>query len=110
MFKDVAYGDYIATIHAKARPEGRFDSALAGSISFQSEHSGFCRSTVNYGHWIVNILGGAVFAFGQMLLFTSLVDDNVAAYTVYAAATSAANDILRGHFGAAMRVHFQSLL
>lgn len=102
IFMEVKYQKKIAQNPAKARPEGRLDPALIGSVLLPIGLFWFAWSTYGYVHWIVSILGGAVFGFGQVLLFISLINYVVDAYTVYAASALAANAILRGLFGAAL--------
>ncbi|MCJ1403877.1 hypothetical protein MMC11_007100 [Xylographa trunciseda] len=101
LFMEVKYQKKIAKNPAVSRPEGRLDPALIGSILLPIGLFWFAWSSFSYVHWIVSILGGTVFGFGQVLLFISLINYVVDAYTVYAASALAANAILRGLFGAA---------
>ncbi|KAL9639818.1 MAG: hypothetical protein Q9164_000683 [Protoblastenia rupestris] len=98
---EISYQRKVARNPAKATPEGRLDPALIGSVLLPIGLFWFAWSTYPSVHWIVSVLGGGVFGFGQVLLFISLINYVVDAYTVYAASALAANAILRGLFGAA---------
>jgi MFS family permease len=100
IFLEVRYQRKIAKNPSKAVPEGRLDPALIGSVLLPIGLFWFAWSTFPSVHWIVSIIGGSVFGFGQVLLFISLINYVVDAYTVYAASALAANAILRGLFGA----------
>ena len=102
IFMEIRYQKKIAKNPAKARPEGRLDPALIGSVVLPIGLFWFAWSTMSYVHWIVSIIGGSVFGFGQVLLFISLINYVVDAYTVYAASALAANAILRGLLAAGL--------
>ncbi len=53
-------------------------------------------------HWAVSIVGSSFFGLGQILLFISLMNYVVDAYTVFAASALAASAVLRALFGAAL--------
>ena len=102
IFLEVSHQKKIATNPGKAKPEGRLQPAMIGAVLLPIGLFWFAWSTYPHVHWIVSILGGVVFGFGQVLLFISLMNYVVDAYTVYAASALAANAILRGLFGAAL--------
>jgi len=52
-------------------------------------------------HWVVPIIGSALFAAGLVLVFLSLLGYLIDSYTVFAASVLAANAVLRSLFGAA---------
>jgi len=52
-------------------------------------------------HWIVSILAGVPFGFGMVLVFLSIMNYLIDAYTIFAASVLAANSVLRSCFGAA---------
>ena len=54
----------------------------------------FAWSTYPQVHWIVSILGGATFGFGQVLLYISLINYVVTASTVYVASALTVSAIL----------------
>ncbi|KAL6719033.1 hypothetical protein ACLMJK_003268 [Lecanora helva] len=101
VFLEVKYQKGLAANPGKAKPEGRLQPAMIGAVLLPIGLFWFAWSTYPQIHWIVSILGGAVFGFGQVLLYISLTNYIVDAYTVYAASALAANAILRGLFGAA---------
>ena len=102
IFMELKYQKKIARNPAKAKPEAPLDPALIGSVLLPIGLFWSAWSTYLMVHWIVSVLGGAVFGFGQVLLFISLINYVVDAYTVYAASALAANAILRGLFGVAL--------
>lgn len=104
IFLEVRYQKKIAKNPSAKNPEARLDPALIGSVLLPIGLFWFAWTTYNSIHWIVSILGGAVYGFGQVLLFISLINYVVDAYTVFAASALAANAILRGLFGAALSV------
>ena len=102
IFMEVGYQKKIAQNPGKNKPEGRLQPAMIGAVLLPIGLFWFAWSTFPWVHWIVSILGGTVFGFGQVILFISLINYVVDAYTVYAASALAANAILRGLFGAAL--------
>ena len=102
VFLEVNYQKKIATDPGKAIPEGRLQPAMIGALFLPIGLFWFAWSTYPQVHWIVSILGGAFFGFGQVLLYISLINYVVDAYTVYAASALAANAILRGLFATAL--------
>ena len=81
LFLEVKYQEKVAKNPAASRPEGHLDPALIGSVLLPIGLFWFAWSTFSYVHWIVSILGGTVFGFGQVLLFISLINYVVDAYT-----------------------------
>ena len=102
VFLEVNYQKKTATIPGKAKPEGRLQPAMIGALFLPVGLFWFAWSTYPQVHWIVSILGGGFFGFGQVLLYISLINYVVDAYTVYAASALAANAILRGLFATAL--------
>ena len=102
VFLEVNYQKKIATNPGKSKPEGRLQPAMIGAVLLPIGLFWFAWSTYPHVHWIVSILGGAIFGFGQVLLYISLINYVVDAYTVYAASALAANAILRGLFATAL--------
>ncbi|KFY09598.1 hypothetical protein V491_08079 [Pseudogymnoascus sp. VKM F-3775] len=104
IFMEVKYHKKIAKNPALATPEARLDPALIQSVLLPVGLFWFAWSTDNNIPWIVSVLGGSVFGFGQVLLFISLINYVIDAYTIFAASPLAANAILRALFGAALKV------
>ncbi|KAL8810541.1 MAG: hypothetical protein Q9223_007733 [Gallowayella weberi] len=99
---EVGYQKKLAKNPDKAKPEDRLAPAIIGAVILPLGLFWFAWSTFPHVHWIVSVLGGALFGFGQVILFISLVNYIVDAYTIYVASAVAANAILRGLFGAAL--------
>ncbi|KAK0517204.1 hypothetical protein JMJ35_000359 [Cladonia borealis] len=80
IFLEVNYQKKIATNPGKAKPEDRVQPAMIGAVLLPIGFFWFAWSTYPQGHWIVSILGGAFFGFGQVLLYISLINYVVDAY------------------------------
>lgn len=61
----------------------------------------FAASSAPTTHWIVPILGTALFGCGMLLVFLSLSNYLIDSYLLYAASALAANAVLRSLMGAA---------
>lgn len=84
-----------------APPEARLPPALIGSIALPIGLFWFAWTNYPSIHWIVSIAAGAPFGFGMVLVFLSIMNYLIDAYTIYAASVLAANSVLRSLFGAA---------
>ncbi|EWZ49067.1 hypothetical protein FOZG_00037 [Fusarium oxysporum Fo47] len=84
-----------------APPEARLPPAIIGSFSIPLGLFWFAWTNYPSIHWIVSIMAGAPFGFGLILVFLSIMNYLVDAYTIFAASVLAANSILRSLFGAA---------
>ena len=102
VFLEVNYQKKIAANPGKAKPEGRLQPSMIGAVLLPVGLFWFAWTTYPHVHWIVSILGSSIFGFGQVLLYISLINYVVDAYTVYAASALAANAILRGLFAVAL--------
>lgn len=102
VYLEILYRKRIAKDPTKATPEGRLDPALIGCVLLPVGLFWFAWTTDSSIPWIVSIFGGGAFGFGQVLLFISLINYVIDAYTVFAASALAANTILRALFGAAL--------
>jgi hypothetical protein len=85
----------------RAAPEDRLPPSMVGSIFIPLGMFWFAWTNYPSIHWIVSIAAGAPFGFGTCLVFYSLFNYLVDAYTIYAASALAANSVLRSVFGAA---------
>ena len=83
-------------------PEARLDPALLGCVLLPIGLFWFAWTSFLSIHWIVPIIGTAFFGVGQVLLFISLMNYTIDAYTVFAASSLAANAIFRALFGFAL--------
>ncbi|KAG7420710.1 Efflux pump FUB11 [Fusarium oxysporum f. sp. rapae] len=84
-----------------APPEARLPPAIIGSFAIPVGLFWFAWTNYPSIHWIVSITAGAPFGFGLILVFLSIMNYLVDAYTIFAASVLAANSILRSLFGAA---------
>ncbi|CZR35863.1 putative mfs-multidrug-resistance transporter [Fusarium proliferatum ET1] len=84
-----------------APPEARLPPAIIGSFAIPVGLFWFAWTNYPSVHWIVSIMAGAPFGFGMILVFLSIMNYLVDAYTIFAASVLAANSILRSLFGAA---------
>lgn len=85
-------------------PEARLDPALLGCLLLPIGLFWFAWTNYESIPWIVPIVGTAFFGAGQVLLFISLMNYTIDAYTVYAASSLAANAIFRALFAFALYV------
>ncbi|GAO13646.1 uncharacterized protein UV8b_01730 [Ustilaginoidea virens] len=95
---------YIATQKrhgGNAPPEARLRPALLGSVTLPIGLFWFAWTNSASVDWIVSILAGVPFGFGMVLVFLSIMNYLIDAYTVFAASVLAANSVLRSLFGAA---------
>ncbi|KAI9757805.1 MAG: hypothetical protein M1815_006108 [Lichina confinis] len=82
-------------------PEYRLPPAVAGAVLVPIGLFWFGWTTYRSVHWIVPILGSAVFGMGALLIFSGIFTFLVDAYPVYAASALAANSFARSSFAAA---------
>ncbi|KAL8824766.1 MAG: hypothetical protein Q9191_004830 [Dirinaria sp. TL-2023a] len=83
-----------------APPEARLPPSLIGSVCLPVGLFIFAWTNSPSIHWIVCIIFTAPFGFGMVLVFLSIMNYLIDAYTIYAASTLAANSVLRSLFGA----------
>ncbi|KAF4472362.1 multidrug resistance [Fusarium albosuccineum] len=84
-----------------APPEARLPPTLVGSILIPVGLFWFAWTNGSDIHWIVCIIGSAIFSAGLVLVFLSLMNYLVDSYVIFAASVLAANSVLRSLFGAA---------
>lgn len=85
----------------EAPPEARLPPAIVASVALPIGIFWFAWTNSPSIHWSVCIIGSAPFGFGMVLVFLSLMNYLIDAYTIYAASVLAANSVLRSLFGAA---------
>ncbi|UNI22583.1 hypothetical protein JDV02_008459 [Purpureocillium takamizusanense] len=88
-------------VSGASEPEFRLPPAILGSVLAPTGLFMFGWSTYPWVHWIVPIIGSAVFGMGNMLLFMGIFTFLVDAYPLYAASALAANTFVRCLFAAA---------
>ncbi|ETS82306.1 hypothetical protein PFICI_07308 [Pestalotiopsis fici W106-1] len=81
-----------------SEPEFRLPSAVAGAFLVPVGLFWFAWSAYPWVHWIVPIIGSAVFGMGTLLVFTGIFTFLVDAYPLYAASALAANAFARCAF------------
>jgi len=84
-----------------SEPEYRLPPAIAGSFLVPMGLFWFAWTTYPSIHWIVPIIGSAVFSAGMVLVFSGVFTFLVDAYPLYAASALAANSFARSSFAAA---------
>ncbi|KAG8166249.1 hypothetical protein KVR01_004801 [Diaporthe batatas] len=84
-----------------APPEARLPPAMVGGIAIPIGLFWFAWTNQPSIHWVVSILAGIPFGFGMVLLFNSVMNYLIDAYTIFAASVLAANAVIRSCFGAA---------
>lgn len=83
-----------------APPEARLPPGMIGAAALPIGLFWFAWTNGPNIHWIVSIIASAPFGFGMVLVFLSLMNYLIDAYTVYAASVLAANTVLRSLAGA----------
>jgi multidrug resistance protein len=84
-----------------SEPEYRLPPAILGALLVPVGLFLFAWTTYSSVHWIVPIIGSAVFGMGTLLVFSGIFTFLVDAYPLYAASALAANSFARSSFGAA---------
>ncbi|KAL0930658.1 MFS multidrug transporter [Colletotrichum truncatum] len=84
-----------------APPEARLPPATVGCIAVPIGLFWFAWTNQTSIHWMVSIAAGVPFGFGMVLLFLSIMNYLIDAYTIFAASVLAANSVIRSLFGAA---------
>ncbi|EXL68064.1 hypothetical protein FOPG_15861 [Fusarium oxysporum f. sp. conglutinans race 2 54008] len=82
-------------------PEARLSPCLIGSIALPIGLFWFAWTNYPSTHWMASIAAGVPFGFGMVLVFLSVMNYLIDAYTIFAASVLAANSVLRSCFGAA---------
>lgn len=84
-----------------SEPEHRLPPAIVGAVLVPIGLFWFAWTLQSSIHWIVPIIGSAVFAAGMLLVFSGIFTFLVDAYPLYAASALAANSFARSSFAAA---------
>ncbi|KAI1411776.1 putative bicyclomycin resistance protein [Hypoxylon sp. FL1857] len=82
-------------------PEFRLPPAIAGALLTPIGLFIFAWAAYPWVHWIVPVIGSAIFGCGTLLVFTGVFTFLVDAYPLYAASALAANSFTRCTFAAA---------
>lgn len=84
-----------------ATPEDRLPPAILGGIALPVGMFWFAWTNSPSLPWAASVAAGIPFGFGLILIFLSVMNYLVDAYTIFAASVLAANGIIRSLFGAA---------
>ncbi|KAJ9283852.1 hypothetical protein DTO021C3_8536 [Paecilomyces variotii] len=84
-----------------APPEARLVPCLLASIAVPVGLFWFAWTNYPSIHWMASIAAGVPFGFGMVLVFLSIMNYLIDAYTIFAASVLAANSVLRSCFGCA---------
>ncbi len=97
----VSSGDKNGGEPGVSEPEYRLPPAIAGGFLVPIGLFWFAWTIYPSIHWIVPIIGSAIFAVGMLLVFSGIFTFLVESYPVYAASALAANSFARSSFAAA---------
>ncbi|KAM5360478.1 hypothetical protein ACJZ2D_013707 [Fusarium nematophilum] len=88
-------------VQGGSEPEFRLPPAILGSVLVPAGIFMFGWSCYPWVHWIVPVIGSAIFGAGTLLVFSGIFTFLVDAYPQYAASALAANAFVRCAFAAA---------
>ncbi|EQB46179.1 Efflux pump atB [Colletotrichum gloeosporioides] len=88
-------------VEGASEPEFRLPPVICGAFLVTIGLFIFAWTTFSWIHWIVPIIGSAIFGAGVLLVFTGIFTFLVDAYPLYAASALAANAFVRCMFAAA---------
>lgn len=95
------YARVVTSCNGNAPPEARLPPAMLGASALPIGLFWFAWTNDPSIHFMVCVSAGALFGFGMVLLYMSLTNYIVDAYTGYAASALAASTVLRSVAGAA---------
>lgn len=104
VFFDQRYRRALERARGPLPAEERLKPALVGCLLLPVGLFWFAWTTYSSIPWIVPMIGSAIFGFGQVLVFLSIMNYLIDSYTIYSASTMAANAVLRAVFAAALLV------
>ncbi|KAF1964914.1 MFS multidrug transporter-like protein [Bimuria novae-zelandiae CBS 107.79] len=84
-----------------AAPEDRLPAAIVGGTALPIGLFWFAWTNYPSLPWAASVAAGIPFGFGMVLIFLSIMNYLIDAYTIFAASVLAANGIIRSLFGAA---------
>lgn len=84
-----------------APPEARLPPCLVASVAIPIGLFWFAWTNYPSIHFMASIAAGVPFGFGMVLVFLSILNYLIDAYTIFAASVLAANSVIRSLFGAA---------
>lgn len=101
IYDNKRYIKIAAANHGFAPPESRLTPCMMAAVAIPIGLFWFAWSNGPSVHWMASIAAGAPFGFGMVLVFLSLMNYLIDAYTIFAASVLAASAVLRSLFAAA---------
>lgn len=93
------YGKLLEKNGGYLPPESRLPPCMLASLALPAGLFWFAWTNSPSIHWMVSIAAGVPFGFGMVLVFLSVFNYLIDAYTIFAASVLAANSLLRSLFG-----------
>lgn len=93
------YGKLLEKNGGYSPPESRLPPCMLASLALPAGLFWFAWTNSPSIHWMVSIAAGVPFGFGMVLVFLSVFNYLIDAYTIFAASVLAANSLLRSLFG-----------
>ncbi|KAJ5593801.1 Major facilitator superfamily multidrug transporter mdrA [Penicillium hispanicum] len=103
------YGKLLAKNGGYAPPEARLPPCMIASIALPIGLFWFAWTNSPSIHWMASVAAGVPFGFGMVLVFLSVFNYLIDAYTIFAASVLAANSLLRSLFGFAFPLFTQQM-
>ncbi|KAJ5662627.1 Major facilitator superfamily multidrug transporter mdrA [Penicillium maclennaniae] len=97
--ENTRYGKLLAKNGGYSPPESRLPPCMLASIALPVGLFWFAWTNSPSVHWMASIAAGVPFGFGMVLVFLSVFNYLIDAYTIFAASVLAANSLLRSLFG-----------
>ncbi|KAJ5087108.1 hypothetical protein NUU61_008415 [Penicillium alfredii] len=97
--ENARYSKILAKNGGYAPPETRLPPCMLASIALPAGLFWFAWTNSPSIHWLASIAAGVPFGFGMVLVFLSVFNYLIDAYTIFAASVLAANSLLRSLFG-----------
>jgi hypothetical protein len=97
--ENTRYGKLLEKKGGYAPPEHRLPPCMLASIALPIGLFWFAWTNSPDVHWLASIAAGVPFGFGMVLVFLSVFNYLIDAYTIFAASVLAANSLLRSMFG-----------
>ncbi|CAL5871653.1 uncharacterized protein PFLUO_LOCUS5906 [Penicillium psychrofluorescens] len=101
LFDNTRYIRVLEKHNGFAPPEARLPPCLIASVAIPVGLFWFAWTNYPSIHFMASIAAGVPFGFGMVLVFLSIMNYLIDAYTIFAASVLAANSVLRSCFGAA---------